>query len=246
MMPPRIVVPAGVPGSSKSERVQAMFGRIVARYDLMNRVMTFGMDVGWRRAAIAALAPAGLLVLDVGTGTGDLALGVARAGARRVIGVDFVEEMLVSARRKIAAGGQSDWITLAVGDAMGLPFPDASFDGIVNGFLLRNVSDLDGAFREFVRLLKPGGRLVCLEITHPPRVLAPLFSVYFGRVVPILGSLLTGESNAYRYLPESLGPLPDARCLATMLQEAGLEDVSFRRLGMGTVAVHVGRRPGPA
>ncbi len=243
MLPPRVVVPTGVPGSSKSERVKAMFRRIVSRYDLMNRVMTFGLDAGWRRAAIAALAPAGSLILDVGTGTGDLALGVARAGARKVIAVDFVEEMLVSAQRKVAVGGQVDRVALAVGDAMGLPFPDGSFDGIINGFLLRNVADLAGALREFVRLLKPGGRLVCLEITHPPRILAPLFGVYFGQLIPILGSIVTGESSAYRYLPESLVPLPAANRLATMLREAGLEGVTFRRLGMGTVAVHVGSRP---
>ena len=244
-MPPGVVVPTGIPGATKSERVQAMFGRIVNRYDLMNMVMTFGMDAAWRRTAIDELAPAGKRVLDVGTGTGDLALGVARAGASQVVGVDFVEAMLVSARRKVLAAGPPNRIALAVGDAMGLPFPDSSFDGIINGFLLRNVADLDGALREFVRVLKPGGRLVCLEITHPPRLLAPFFTIYFGQIVPILGSILTGETSAYRYLPASLAPLPDPPRLAARLRAAGLENVSFRRLGLGTVAVHVGNRPPP-
>ena len=241
----KTVLPAGVSGTTKAERVQSMFGKIVLRYDLMNRVMTFGLDVGWRRAAIAALAPADALILDVGTGTGDLALGVSLAGARRVIGVDFVEGMLRSAHRKTIAAKQGQRIELAVGDAMGLPFPDETFDGIINGFLLRNVSDLDGAFREFVRVLKPGGRLVCLEITHPPRLVASLFGLYFGHFVPLIGSLLTGESHAYRYLPLSLGPLPNADQLAKMMEQAGLERVLVRRLGFGTVALHVGSRPTP-
>jgi demethylmenaquinone methyltransferase/2-methoxy-6-polyprenyl-1,4-benzoquinol methylase len=220
-----------------------MFGRIVARYDLMNRVMTFGLDVGWRRAAIEALNPADSVVLDIGTGTGDLALAAARAGARRVVGVDFVAEMVASAQEKVTVAGQSKLVSFAVGDAMILPFADESFDGIVNGFLLRNVADLDATFRELFRVLKPGGRLVCLEITHPPRALAPFFGLYFGRIVPLLGAVLTKESAAYRYLPESLAPLPAPDRLASMLHNVGLEQVHYRRLGMGTVALHVGQRP---
>jgi demethylmenaquinone methyltransferase/2-methoxy-6-polyprenyl-1,4-benzoquinol methylase len=242
-IPPEVVVPADVEGATKSERVRSMFGRIVSRYDLMNKVMTFGMDGAWRDEAISELAPAGKKILDVGTGTGDLALGVARAGANLVIGVDFVEPMLMSARKKVRSAGRANLVGLAVGDAMGLPFPDASFDGIINGFLLRNVADLDGALREFVRVLKPGGRLVCLEITHPPRLLAPLFQVYFGEVVPLLGAILSSQASAYRYLPASLAPLPDSPHLAARLRDAGLVNVSFRRLGLGTVALHQGSRP---
>ena len=240
---PTIVVPAGVPGRTKAERVQAMFGRIVSRYDLMNRIMTFGLDGGWRREAIASLSPANGLILDVGTGTGDLAIGIGRAGARDVVGVDFVEDMLRGARTKSARCGRSNRIAFAVGDAMGLPFADRTFDGVINGFLLRNVADLAGAVAEFTRVLKPGGRLVCLEITHAPPLFAPFFGLYFGRIVPLIGSIVTGEPSAYRYLPESLAPLPSAPRLAQLLHEAGLDRVRYRRLGFGTVAIHVGERP---
>ncbi|HLZ07624.1 MAG TPA: ubiquinone/menaquinone biosynthesis methyltransferase, partial [Chloroflexota bacterium] len=241
-IPDRVVVPSGVPGRTKSERVQAMFGRIVARYDLMNRLMTFGQDASWRRAAIADLEPAGALVLDIGAGTGDLALGALKAGALRVVGVDFVDSMLASARTKLLSAGYRNRIAFAIGDALSLPFPDASFDGVVNGFLLRNVADLDGALREFARVLRPGGRLVCLEITHAPPALAPFFAVYFGRIIPILGSIVTGESAAYQYLPESLAPLPNPDHLSSMLRESGFDRVSYRRLGLGTVAIHVAVR----
>ncbi len=168
---PPVVVPRGVPGRTKAERVQAMFARLVAGYDRMNRVMTLGLDLGWRRAAARALAPSGRTVLDLGTGTGDLAL--ARLGPRRVVGVDFVEGMLGVAREKCRRAGVGPRVDLVVGDALHLPFPDASFDALVNGFLLRNVADLPACFGEMARVLTPGGRLVCLELTHPPRLIAP-------------------------------------------------------------------------
>ena len=236
------VVPTGVPGRTKSERVRAMFARIVGRYDLMNAVMTGGMHRRWRSAAARAAAPVGQAVLDVGTGTGDLALALAHGGAHTVIGVDFCEEMLPIARAKARSNGCGPAVSFLVGDAMHLPFPDGSFDRVVNGFLLRNVANLPSALAEMNRVLKPGGRLVCLEITHPPPAHAPLFHLYFGRVVPILGAVIAGEPDAYRYLPESLRPLPDARRLAELLVDVGMVDVRFRRLGLGTVALHVATR----
>lgn len=239
------VVPEGAPGHTKSERVRAMFARIVPRYDVMNAIMTGGMDRRWRAAAAAAAAPTGQVVLDVGTGTGDLTLAMVRAGARQVVGVDFCEEMLAVARGKARATGQDDAVSFLVGDALRLPFPDATFDRVVNGFLLRNVADLPGALTEMTRVLKPGGRLVCLEITHPPAAFAPFFRVYFVHVVPLLGAVLTGEGAAYRYLPASLAPLPSAERLVVLLAQSGLTDVRFRRLGLGTMALHVGMKVGP-
>lgn len=237
------VVPAGVPGGSKAERVQAMFARLVPRYDLMNTVMTGGLHHYWRRAAVRAAQPVGQQVLDVGTGTGDLALELGRAGARRVVGVDFCEPMLAEARRKARSRQVDSIVSFLVGDALRLPFPDQTFDCVANGFLLRNVADLAGALAEFTRVLKPGGRLVCLEITHPPRAFAPFFNLYFRSVVPLLGAAITGEAAAYRYLPASLGPLPDVQGLARLLAQVGLVDVRARRLTPGTVALHVGQRP---
>ncbi|HLH74075.1 MAG TPA: ubiquinone/menaquinone biosynthesis methyltransferase [Chloroflexota bacterium] len=239
---PTEVVPLGVPGRSKAERVRAMFTRIVPRYDLMNKIMTMGLDRAWRRAAVRAAMPRGALALDVGTGTGDLAIELAQAGARQVIGADFCEEMLRAARAKVQRRIADGALAFVVGDALSLPFPDATFDCVVNGFLLRNVASLSEAFAEMSRVLRPGGRLVCLEITHPPSSLAPFFSLYFNRVVPLLGAVFTGEAGAYQYLPRSLGPLPEASHLAAMIAQAGFVDVRYRRLGLGTVALHIGKR----
>jgi demethylmenaquinone methyltransferase/2-methoxy-6-polyprenyl-1,4-benzoquinol methylase len=237
----RVVLPAGVPGRTKAERVNAMFARIVPHYDLMNRLMTFGMDGGWRRAAVAQVRPRGGRLLDVGTGTGDLAQELRRQGAASVVGVDFVAPMLARAADK--HGPESlPWLSLVQGDALHLPFADASFDGVISGFLLRNVADLPAALTEMARVLRPGARLVSLELTHPPRALAPAFHLYFDRLVPALGGVVTGEPAAYRYLPASLGPLPTAPALARLFGEAGLRGVRYRRLGLGTVAIHVGVR----
>jgi demethylmenaquinone methyltransferase/2-methoxy-6-polyprenyl-1,4-benzoquinol methylase len=236
------VVPTGVPGRTKAERVRAMFARIVPRYDLMNALMSLGMDHRWRRAAARAAEPAGRIALDVGTGTGDLAFALADAGSKRVVGVDFCEEMLAAARSKAGRVGVAG-VTFIAGDALALPFPDGTFDCVVSGFVLRNVADLRAALDEMVRVLKPGGSFVCLEITHPPRLLAPFFSVYFGWFVPLLGAVVGHDRAAYRYLPRSLGPLPTAERLAAMLTETGLTAVRVRRLGLGTVALHIGRRP---
>lgn len=232
------VIPTGVPGRTKAERVQAMFGRIAGRYDLMNRLMTFGLDGGWRRATVRAGQVRGKRVLDLGCGTGDLTRAALAAGAAEVVGIDFVAEMLAAGRSKCAVHA-----AFVQGDALRLPFPDASFDAVVNAFLLRNVGDLPAALGEMVRVLRPGGWLACLEITHPPAALAPFFHLYFDRGVPILGRLITGEADAYRYLPRSLAPLPAAGELAKLLEAAGLHDVSFHRYGVGTVAIHRGRRP---
>jgi demethylmenaquinone methyltransferase / 2-methoxy-6-polyprenyl-1,4-benzoquinol methylase len=249
--------------NSKARDVRAMFSRIARRYDLMNSLMTFGMHGRWRRLAAKASQPAGALALDAGAGTGDLALAVARAGALRVIAVDFSEAMLVEARLKFEAarfgapgklgflphpnplprGGGSGPIAGVAADTMRLPFPDETFDCITNGFLLRNVAGLEETFAEFKRVLKPGGRLVCLEITHAPPLIAPFFRPYFERVVPMMGRLIAGDSAAYTYLPASVRPFPTADRLAGMIRDSGFTDVRYRRLSIGVVALHVGTKP---
>lgn len=238
----RVVVPAGVAGRTKAERVRAMFADIVPRYDRMNQVMTLGMDAGWRRAAATMAQPVNALALDVGTGTADLAVSLLDAGARAVVGVDYVTRMLDVAREKLVSKQLGARISLVCGDAMLLPFADQSFDCVANAFLLRNVSDIPSTLRELVRVVKPGGRIVCLEISHGVWYIRPLFALYFGGLIPILGAILTGKFHAYRYLPASLGPLPDVDRLGFIMREAGLHDVSYRRYGFGTVAVHVGTR----
>lgn len=216
-----------------------MFARIVPRYDLMNRLMTAGMDRKWRTLAVRLCEPQGKVALDIATGTGDLAIELARQGARRVVGVDFCAPMLEAAIGKTAPLGST--VRLVAGDALALPFSDGSFDRVVNGFLLRNVADLPLALREMARVLRPGGRLVCLEITHPPsRLFKTLFLPYFYHCVPRLGALVSGDGAAYTYLPESLTRFPDAPRLAQMMREAGFAEVTFRYLSFGAMAVHVG------
>jgi demethylmenaquinone methyltransferase/2-methoxy-6-polyprenyl-1,4-benzoquinol methylase len=229
--------------NGQARQVQRMFGRIVPRYDLLNRLMSLGMDGRWRRAAAAAAQPADCLALDVGTGTGGLALELHRQGAARVVGADFSSEMLTAAGAKAGAAGHTgqSW-TLA--DALALPFPEAVFDCVTNAFLLRNLEDLRASLAEMARVLKPGGRLVCLDATRPPPGLfASLYRLYFNHLLPPLAGAISGDSAAYRYLPNSLEGFPSATELAAILVGVGLSDVRFRLLAGGTVALHTGRRP---
>jgi demethylmenaquinone methyltransferase/2-methoxy-6-polyprenyl-1,4-benzoquinol methylase len=227
-----------------------MFDRIVPRYDLMNRLMTGGRDAYWRRLAVReALRDrnrADVRVLDVATGTGDLALALRDAGAGDVVGLDFSASMLDEAIRKEAATAGERRITWVEGDAMSLPFPDRSFDAVTVAFGLRNMPSYPAALREMSRVLRPGGTIACLETTslHAP-ALRRMFDWYFARVVPIVGGLLSGDADAYRYLPASAAAFPDADALGRMMLAAGFTKVRYLRLGLGTVALHVAAKPGP-
>jgi demethylmenaquinone methyltransferase/2-methoxy-6-polyprenyl-1,4-benzoquinol methylase len=219
-------------GTLTPDGVRTMFDRIAPVYDLMNRVMTAGLDRRWRREAVAAVVRPGSRVLDACCGTGDLAVEAERAGGV-VTALDFSPAMLERARRKSPT---VEWIE---GDALALPFPDASFEAATVGFGIRNVADLDRGLRELRRVLRPGGRLAILEITQPRGPLRPFFSLWFDRIVPALGKVIPG-GNAYTYLPASVRRFPDAETLATMLERVGFADVTVRRLGGTIVALHVG------
>mgnify|MGYP000176764350 CR=1 FL=1 len=228
--------------------VRAMFDRIVPRYDLMNRVMTGGRDVAWRRLAVREALrgrdPAAMRALDIATGTGDLAMALRDAGVREVVGLDFSAPMLEEARRKDAARPGGERVAWIEGDAMALPFPEASFDAVTVGFGLRNMPSYLGALGEMTRVLRPGGTLVCLEttpLTIP--LLRRLFALYFSRVVPLIGGVLSGDRDAYAYLPASAAAFPDADALGRMMLEAGFARVRYLRLGAGTVALHVATTP---
>ena len=230
--------------------VREMFGRIVRRYDLMNRLMTGGRDVAWRRRvvrlALRGCDPATARVLDVATGTGDLALALAAGGAGFVVGADFAAPMIRAAAAKGRKARRPARVVWVIGDALALPFPDATFDSCTVAFGLRNMGDYGAALREMARVLRPGGRLVCLELTPYRRpLLGPLFGWYFGRVVPLIGGLLSGDRDAYRYLPASVAVFPNAAELVQLAGAAGLNDVSYHLLGGGTVAIHAGTKGAP-
>ena len=217
-----------------------MFDRIAARYDFLNRVLSFGTDIGWRRRA---LARAGIerehAVLDVGAGTGDLSFAAVAQGAR-VVAVDLSAGMLAVLARR-ATPLQRSRIQTLVGNAEALPLPDASIDRLVTGFTVRNVGDLGRALAEFHRVLRPGGRAVILELSHPPSAaFADLYSFYFDRIAPAVAGLLGGDREAYRYLPRSLRPFPTADRLADLLREAGFRGVTYERVTFGIAAIHVG------
>lgn len=228
--------------TEKPAAVRRMFAAIAGRYDLMNRLMTFGRDDHWRRLAIGqARLPKGGGLLDVGAGTGGLSrAALALDPTARVTAADFTIPMIQRGR------GRLDGLPIAwcAADALRLPFKDACFDAVVSGYLLRNVADIHQALAEQVRVVKPGGKVVCLDTCPPPKgLLYPLVMAHLRWIIPWLGRLVTGNGAAYTYLPQStMGFVAPARMAAAM-RAAGLRRVTYRRLMLGTVAIHVGRRP---
>jgi len=217
-------------GRLAPDAVRDMFDRIAPVYDLMNRAMSLGFDVRWRRMTARAVVRPGDRVLDVCCGTGDLAVADREAGGD-VVGLDFSERMLARARRK------SDAIEWVHGDATALPFPDEAFDAVTVGFGIRNLDDMESGLRELARVLRPGGRLGCLEITRPRGVLRPFFRLWFDGLVPLAGGVLPGGS-AYTYLPASVRRFPGPEDLAAAMERAGFGPVRWKLLGGGIVALH--------
>ena len=215
------------------DSVRTMFDRIAPVYDAMNRLMTAGLDLRWRRLAAAAVVRPGDRVLDAACGTGDFALADVGAGAGEVVGVDFSARMLERARRKSTA---VRWVEA---DLLALPFDDATFDAATIGFGIRNLSELDPGLQELRRVLRPGGRLAVLEITRPRGIARPFFSLWFDRLVPAAGKLLPGGA-AYRYLPASVRRFPPAEELAAKIERAGFSGVEYRLLAGSIVALHTG------
>ena len=232
---------APAPGTLPAVQVREMFDRIAPRYDLLNRAMTAGLDGRWRRAAAAAAdLAAGDRALDVCTGTGDLALELAyrTTGRGEAVGIDFSERMVARAVAKAARRGSP--ATFRVADALALPYQDGAFDAATVAFGVRNVADLDAGLAEMARIVRPGGRVVVLEITTPAR-LRRFYGLWFDRVVPRLGRVLGRDGAAYAYLPASVRRFPEPPELAARMAVAGLEDVRWRGLAGGIVALHHGR-----
>jgi demethylmenaquinone methyltransferase / 2-methoxy-6-polyprenyl-1,4-benzoquinol methylase len=209
-----------------------MFDRIAPLYDLMNRLMTAGLDQGWRRAAARAVVRPGDRVLDLCCGTGDLALAGQEEGGD-VTAVDFSAPMLARARSK------SSEIVWLEADALHLPLADASFDAVTIGFGLRNVASAEQGLAEMRRVLTPGGRLAVLDVTRPRGLLTPFYKVWFDALIPAVGKLLPGGA-AFTYLPASVRRFPEPRELARLMDEAGFEQIRWRLFAGGIVALHSG------
>ena len=227
----------------KYRYVNKMFARIARRYDLMNRVMTLGQDIRWRKLVIrAARLPAqGGRLLDIATGTGDIAFEAWRQHPQldQVVGADFTLPMMQVGRQRLA-GHTVHW---SGADTLRLPFPDNCFDAVASGFLLRNVVDVAQALREQTRVCKPGGRVVVLEIPRPADSLfGRSFRLYFHHVVPLLGGLISGQKDAYTYLPASADAFLRPQELKAVMAQVGLQQVTYRPLMLHTVALHVGEK----
>ncbi|MEK6666426.1 MAG: bifunctional demethylmenaquinone methyltransferase/2-methoxy-6-polyprenyl-1,4-benzoquinol methylase UbiE [candidate division NC10 bacterium] len=229
--------------ADKARYVQEMFTRIARRYDLMNGLMTGGRHQTWRRvAARMADSQPGGLALDVATGTGDLALALlTETQVRRVVGVDFSDGMLQVGREKLRRRDPRERVSLVAGDALRLPFPDKTFACVTSAFLLRNLADLQQGLAEMRRVTQPGGKVVALEITQPTLPgWSHLFAWYFHRFVPRLGALVSGNREAYTYLPRSVERFLTPAELSRLMEKVGLRDVAYRRVGLGTVTIHCG------
>lgn len=225
-----------------SRAVRDMFAGIASRYDLLNHVLSLNIDRRWRRAVSGVLSDVlscpEASVLDVACGTGDLSIELAHSANARVIGTDFCRPMLAVARTKIAAAKRH--IPLVEGDAMELPFADASFDAVTIAFGLRNLPNVAEGLRELHRILKPGGRLAVLEFSTPVLPgFGRLFNLYFSHILPRIGGAVSGSRGAYEYLPDSVSKFPDQGELARLMREIGFSDVSYRNLTGGIAALHL-------
>lgn len=223
-----------------------MFAGIARRYDLLNHLLSGNIDRRWRRLVAAnlsaALADEAAVALDVACGTGDLALVLAEAGRGRVVGTDFCRPMLEIAVEKAERRGAK--IPFIEGDALKLPFRDSAFDAVSIAFGLRNLADVEAGLSEMFRVLKPSGSVAILEFSKPVvPVFSSLFQLYFTRVLPRIGGVLSGSRKAYEYLPDSVSRFPDQKRLAEMMRAVGFERVQFRNLTFGIAALHTGFRP---
>ncbi len=228
-------------------RVREMFGRIARRYDLLNHLLSVNVDKRWRRIVATRvdeklrekLSATEARVLDVACGTGDLSLSLFEITGAGVVGTDFCRPMLA-----IAAGKTNGRIRFIEGDALDLPFRDGTFDVVTIAFGLRNLSNVESGLAELSRVLKPGGWVAVLEFSRPANViLRPMFNLYFRKLLPMMGGLISGSLSAYTYLPASVQKFPDQSQLSLLMEQAGFDQVGYENLTGGIAALHMGRRP---
>jgi demethylmenaquinone methyltransferase/2-methoxy-6-polyprenyl-1,4-benzoquinol methylase len=236
----------------QARRVREMFATIAARYDLLNHLLSVNIDKRWRRRVAktlyATLPPGPLsnkrraLILDVACGTGDLSLTLFESGDARVVGVDFCRPMLRIATSKASRRGFE--LPFIEGDALFLPFGDRSFEAATIAFGLRNLAGVEAGFKELFRILKPGGRVIVLEFSKPTTpVLRSIFRIYFNKVLPLFGGLISGSISAYQYLPDSVSRFPNQTELASIMRQVGFAEVTYQNLSGGIAALHLGMRP---
>jgi len=235
--------------TEQARRVREMFATIAARYDLLNHLLSVNTDKRWRRrvartlhTTLALYGKSEARILDVACGTGDLSLTLFESGNARIVGIDFCRPMLRIATSKASRLGFE--VPFIEGDALSLPFRDRSFEAATIAFGLRNLAGVEAGFEELFRVLKPGGRVVVLEFSKPTTpVLRSLFRVYFTKVLPLFGGLISGSMSAYQYLPDSVSRFPDQTELASMMRQVGFAEVTFQNLSGGIAALHFGMRP---
>jgi demethylmenaquinone methyltransferase/2-methoxy-6-polyprenyl-1,4-benzoquinol methylase len=233
------------PGAAEGKKadVANMFDTIAPRYDFLNRILSMGIDQGWRKRVISMVmegAPG--RVLDVATGTGDLAIAAAQAGAGEVVGVDIAKEMLAVGRRKLPARKLEKRVTLCYGDAENLPFDDDSFDAATVAFGVRNFENLDAGLTDMGRVMRPGARLVILEFSQPTAFpVKQVYGFYSRHILPRIGGWLSGDSGAYRYLPDSIAVFPHGEAFLERMRAAGYTDVRQKRLTFGIASIYDGR-----
>ncbi len=230
--------------ASKREQVEHMFDSISPKYDLLNRVLSMGVDQSWRRATIAAVAAEPVThMLDVATGTADMAIMAARHNAaKRITGVDISAGMLDFGRKKVADAGLAERITLQQADSEALPFADGTFDATTVAFGARNFEHLAKGLAEMQRVLRPGGRIFVLEFSQARGLLRPLFRFYFHRVMPAIGKLVSKDSAAYTYLPKSVDAFPDGEAFMNVMREAGFKNAVAKRFTGGIATLYSGRK----
>ena len=225
-----------------ANRVREMFATIAGRYDFLNHLLSANIDKKWRKIVAGQLVtriPGGALILDVACGTGDLSQTLFEKTKARVVATDFCRPML-----NIAAGKVASSVSLVEGDALKLPFKDGTFDAVTIGFGLRNLADVNGGLHELLRILKPEGWVAVLEFSRPSNVaMRSVFGLYFRRILPLMGGLVSGSVSAYTYLPDSVSRFPDQEQLASVMREVGFAQVSYQNLSGGIAALHLGKRP---
>ncbi len=238
------VVPLPDSDLSKKEQVAGMFDRIAHRYDFLNHFFSLGIDKGWRKKAIRTLQEIHpRKILDIATGTGDLAIASMTLQPDRVTGVDISEGMMEIGRKKLIEKGLSEKITLQYGDSEALPFEDQAFDAITCGYGVRNFEHLEKGLQQMSRVLRPGGRVAILEFSHPKKFpVKQLYRFYFRYILPVLGKSVSKDATAYTYLPESVAAFPEGKEFCSILERSGFKNVKARPLTLGITTLYTGEK----